>query len=269
MPNPIITLTTDLGNSSYFVGSIKGVILNINPQAVIIDITHQIPPFDILQASLTLAAASKYFPAPTIHVVVVDPGVGSDRKPILAVGENHYYIAPDNGVLSRIFSQDSVSEVRVVEEEHYMLPRTCETFHGRDVFAPIAAWLSKYHNAQLFGEVVENYKIFDLPKPKFISEKVMECHVLFADRFGNLITSLERDAYEKVIEKLGAKRLKIKVGGKEIDGLKTHYFDAPARGDLLALFGSMDFLEISVREASAERALSVKAGSIIQIEFGE
>lgn len=267
MPLPIITLTTDFGTQSHYVGSMKGVILSINPSAIIVDITHDLPPFDILQAAFILESATKCFPVPSIHVAVVDPGVGSDRKVLLAVGEKHYYIAPDNGILTRIIKSDSVSEIRVVDEEHYMLPRTVETFHGRDVFAPIAAWLSKYFNSQLFGEPVESAQQMDIAAPKLVKDKVLECRILFADRFGNLITNLEMEIFTKGSEKYGSSNISVQAGAHTVKGLSRHYCAVPNRGDPLVLFGSLEMMEIAVREGSAEKTLGLHAGDLVYVTW--
>ena len=165
LPDPIITLTTDFGLSDHLVGTMKGVILNINPAAHIVDINHNVAPFDILDGALTIANAYRYFPPRTIHVVIVDPGVGTERRPLLVSGEKQYFIAPDNGVLSTIFERESCT-VRHITAEHYFLNPVSPTFHGRDVFAPTAAWLSKAWQTEAFGEEITDYVRFSMPKPK-------------------------------------------------------------------------------------------------------
>ena len=152
MPQPIITLTTDYGTSDHLVGTLKGVILKINPEAQIVDICHNVVLFDVLDAALCIGSAYKYFPPRTIHVVVVDPGVGTQRRPLLVSGENQYFLAPDNGVLSLVYEREQTHSVRHITSEHYFLHPVSNTFHGRDIFAPVAAWLSKNWQTPAFGE---------------------------------------------------------------------------------------------------------------------
>ena len=267
MPIPIITLTTDFGNNNHLVGAMKGVIMTINPDARVIDITHNIPPFDILQAAYVIEAAAQYFPPPTIHVVVVDPGVGSIRKPLLAVGEQHYYVLPDNGLVSRVLKSDNIRQVYEVTEDHYSLKTKCQTFHGRDLFVPIGAWLSKYFDASLFGELIENYVTLDLPKPAIIQERVVKCQVLFYDRFGNIITNFERSVFEQAFKQFKAKSVKIRVGDAVISGLSTHFGEVPNVNDAVSYFGSMELLEIGVREGNAEKILNIKVGDPVYVKF--
>ncbi len=166
MPNAIITLTTDYGLNDHLVGTLKGVILKINPEATIVDITHSVAPFDLLDGALSIGSAYAYFPARTIHVVVVDPGVGTERRPLLVTANNQYYVAPDNGVLSMIFEREEDTVVRHITAEHYYLQPVSKTFHGRDIFAPVAAWLSKGWQTASMGEEITDFKKFAMPKPK-------------------------------------------------------------------------------------------------------
>src|SRR5882762_8050824 len=160
-PRPIITLTTDYGTNDHLVGTLKGVILKINPEATIVDITHNVAPFDLLDGALAIGSAYSYFPARTIHVVVVDPGVGTDRRPLLVTAENQYFVAPDNGVLSLIYDREDNVVARHVTAEHYFLQPVSKTFHGRDVFAPIAAWLTKGWQTASMGDEITDYKKLD------------------------------------------------------------------------------------------------------------
>ncbi len=166
MANQIITLTTDYGTNDHLVGTLKGVILKINPDVTIIDITHHVTPFDLLDGALSIGAAYSYFPNRTIHVVVVDPGVGTSRRPLLVSADNQYFIAPDNGVLSLIYERDPNAVVRHANVEHYYLQPISKTFHGRDVFAPIAAWLAKSGQTASMGEEITDHKKFAMPRPK-------------------------------------------------------------------------------------------------------
>ena len=166
MTRTVITLTTDFGSADHLVGTMKGVILNINPDVEIVDITHSVLPYDLLDGALAIGQAYKYFPPKTVHVVVVDPGVGTDRRPLLVSAGTQYFVAPDNGVLSMIYAREESLTVRHVTSEHYFLQPMSTTFHGRDVFSPVAAWLSKNWQTQSFGEEVTDFVRFTLPKPK-------------------------------------------------------------------------------------------------------
>src|SRR5713226_8361265 len=166
LPEPIITLTTDYGTDDHLVGTLKGVILKINLDTKIVDINHHVAPFDVLDGALSIGAAYRYFPPRTVHLVVVDPGVGTQRRPILASGDQHYFVAPDNGVLSLVYERVSTLNVRHITADHYFLSPISNTFHGRDIFAPVAAWLAKTGQASSFGEEVSDFARFSLPKPK-------------------------------------------------------------------------------------------------------
>ena len=152
MSQPIITLTTDYGTNDHLVGTVKGVILKINPDATIVDITHNVMPFDVLDGALAIGSAYKYFPSKTVHLVIVDPGVGTERRPLLVSGEQQFFVGPDNGVFSLVYEKEERITVRHVTAEHYFLNPVSKTFHGRDVFAPVAAWLTKAWQTQSFGE---------------------------------------------------------------------------------------------------------------------
>jgi hypothetical protein len=170
--NAIITLTTDYGTNDHLVGTLKGVILKINPEATIVDITHGVAPYDLLDGALAIGSAYAYFPPRTIHIVVVDPGVGTERRPLLVSGDNQYFVAPDNGVLSLVYERNTNVVVRNATAEHYYLQPVSNTFHGRDIFAPIAAWLSKGWQTAAMGEEIQDYKKFDMPKQKSINGEV-------------------------------------------------------------------------------------------------
>ncbi len=190
MPNrPIVTLTTDFGLNDHFVGTMKGVILNIAPDAEIIDITHAVQPFDVLDGALAIAQSYSYYPSATIHVVVVDPGVGTARRPILLSTEKYYFVAPDNGVLSMVCNREERVKVRHITMEHYFMQPVSNTFHGRDVFAPVAGWLAKGVDGEKFGEEVTEYVRFNTPRPKPVDARTFRGVVLKVDRFGNLITN--------------------------------------------------------------------------------
>jgi len=260
---PIITLTTDYGTADHLVAAMKGVILKINPDAHILDITHNVMPFDILDGALTIGQAYRYYPSKAIHVVVVDPGVGSQRRPILVSGDQHYFVAPDNGVLSMVYEREQKVAVRHVTSEHYFLNPISNTFHGRDIFAPVAAWLSKNWQTPSFGEEVTDYVRFSMPKPK-TADNTVKGVVLKVDNFGNLITNLTA---EDVPQLLAGNSFKITVGGKQITKL-AHTYSQGAQNEPFALMGSGGFVEISVNRGNAARILGAQRGSEVTVELG-
>jgi S-adenosylmethionine hydrolase len=263
LPDPIITLTTDFGTSDHLVGTMKGVILNINPAVRIVDLNHHVTPFDVLDGALSIANAYRYFPARTIHVVIVDPGVGTDRRPLLVSGEKQYFIAPDNGVLSMIFARESCL-VRHITSEHYFLNPVSPTFHGRDIFVPTAAWLSKAFQTEAFGEEITDPVRFTMPKPKSAGQ-VVKGVVLRVDAFGNLMTNLRTEDVPAAAVESGA--IKLSVAGKEIRKL-AQTFGLGTPGEPIALFGSAGYLEIAVNRGSAARTLGANRGAEVTLDLG-
>jgi S-adenosyl-L-methionine hydrolase (adenosine-forming) len=261
LADPIITLTTDFGTSDHLVGAMKGVILNINPAARIVDINHSVAPFDILDGALSLANAYQYFPSRTIHIVIVDPGVGTDRRPILVSGEKQFFVAPDNGVLSMIYERESCT-VRHITAEHYFLNPVSPTFHGRDVFAPTAAWLSKAFQTEAFGEVITDFVRFTVPKSK--SEgKAVKGVILRVDAFGNLMTNLTEEDLPPAA--LDGGPINLAVNGKQV--LKfSRTFASGNPGEPIAVVGSAGYLEIAINRGSAARALGVNRGAEVSLD---
>ncbi len=259
----IITLTTDYGTSDHLVGTLKGVILNINPEAKIVDINHHVAPYDVLDGALSIGAAYRYFPARTIHVVVVDPGVGTQRRPLLVAGETQYFIAPDNGVLSMVYEKEASVSVRHITADHYFLNPISSTFHGRDIFAPAAAWLSKGSQTASFGEEVTDYVRFALPKPK-ASGNALKGVVLRVDNFGNLMTNLTMEDLPPAMTAEG--KIKLHIDGKEVRQLAQTYAQG-APGEPFAIPGSSGFLEISLHKGNAARALGVHRGAEVTLDL--
>lgn len=260
----IITLLTDYGTEDHFIASMKAVILSINPNVQIVDVTHNVAAHDILEASFLLRSCYSYFPSRTIHVVVVDPTVGSSRKAILVATPNHYFIAPDNGVLSLIYEIEEVHTVVEVMAEHLMLPEISKTFHGRDIFAPAAAWLSKGVDILNFGDELTDFVKLTLPKPKMVGETLLKGAVLHIDRFGNLITNISREDFQNARDKVQGTSCKILIAKQEIHSISQYYSEGQ-RGDLMALFGSTNFLEIAQSQGSAAKTLSVGRGTEVGI----
>lgn len=265
MPNRLVTLTTDFGVNDYFVGTMKGVILGINPAAQIIDICNSIQSFDVLDGALTIAQAYSYFPPDTIHLVIVDPGVGSERRPLLITTEKHIFIAPDNGVMSLVYERSERLSVRHITASHYFLQPVSQTFHGRDVFAACAGWLSKGVEISKFGDEVTDFIRFSAPKPKPVSENAFKGVVLKSDKFGNLITNFTaREVPQLFTPEPPAFR--IQVGKAEVTKIRTAYAQA-APGEVFGIIGSMGYLEISANRAAANRLVGADKGSEVSIAF--
>ena len=256
MARPIITLTTDYGTNDHLVGTLKGVILKIVPDATIVDITHNVTPFDLLDGALAIGCAYSYFPARTIHVVVVDPGVGTARRPLLVSAESQYFVAPDNGVLSLVFEREENLVVRHANVEHYYLSPVSKTFHGRDVFAPVAAWLAKGSQASAMGDEITDHKKFAMPKPK-LGDGALKGVVLRVDSFGNLITNFR--AEDLPADALQSGALTMKLGNQSVSKL-VDSFAKGAQGEVFAYVGSAGFVEIGINRGNASKSLGIGRG---------
>ncbi len=268
MPHrPIVTLTTDFGTSDHFVGAVKGVILDIVPEAAIVDITHAIQAFDVLDGAIAISQTYSYFPTGTVHMVVVDPGVGTTRRPIIASSDGYHFVAPDNGVLSMVYAKEDRIHVRHVTSEHYFRQPVSNTFHGRDVFAPVAAYLAKLVDSHKFGDEIEDYVKFAAPKPKPAGDNRLRAVVLKVDRFGNLITNLTPQDAPNLFGADPAP-FKIVVGSKEITDIRTNYAEG-APGEVFGILGSMGYLEIVANRAPAAQVTGAGKGSEVSIFFGE
>ena len=259
MTNPIITLTTDYGTNDHLVGVVKGAILKINPDAQIIDITHHVAPFDLLEGALAIASAYPYFPPRTIHVVVVDPGVGTERRPLLVSGQNQYFLAPDNGVLSAVYEKENPVIVRNITSEHYFAQPVSKTFHGRDVFAPVAAWLSKSWQPGSMGEEITDFKRFAMPKPKE-ADGALKGLVLKVDAFGNLVTNFRGE--DIAPESLQKGTAKLQVGTHAVTRLVGTFAQGNA-GEAIAYIGSSGYLEIAVNKGNASKTLGIGRGAVV------
>jgi S-adenosylmethionine hydrolase len=264
---PIITLTTDFGSSDHFVGAMKGVILDILPEARIVDICHSVQAFDVLDGALTISQAYSYFPNRTIHVVIVDPGVGTARRPILASSDKYHFVAPDNGVLSLVYAREQRMHVRHITSEHYFLQPVSNTFHGRDIFAPVAAYLAKEVDSMKFGDEVEDYVRFSAPKPKAVDQNRVRGVVLKVDRFGNLITNITPQDVPMLFAAEG-KAFKIVVGNCEITKIHSAYAEG-APGEVMGVLGSMGFLEIAANRGAAAQLTGAGKGTDVTIILGE
>jgi hypothetical protein len=251
-----VTLTTDFGLSDHYVGVVKGVILGVNPTAQIVDLCHQVEPYDVLGACLALAASYPYFAAESVHVVVVDPGVGSARRAIAVEADGRVFLAPDNGVLELVYRRHR-HRVFALRVEEFALRPLSYTFHGRDVFAPAAGVLSKGTPPERLGDPIGDYARLDFPVPRPAGPARVEGVVLKVDRFGNLVTNFPVADLEE--------RLRLVISNVRIETLRTSYAGA-ARGEIFAIAGSSGYLEISMNQASAAEALGARRGTPVILE---
>jgi len=271
---PIITLTTDFGLADSYVAAMKGVILGINPEARLIDITHSIPPQNILQAAFLLSTIYEFFPRGTIHLTVVDPGVGTKRRAVLLRTPLADFITPDNGVLSYIIQQHSTRlgpatpgqrelepglEAVVLTRDEFWRSPVSPTFHGRDILAPVAAHLSLGRPITDFGEAITSLTVLPLPRPFQSSDGALVGCVLHVDKFGNLVTNIRADDLPRM-----DRHLIIEIGGEAISGLSGTYGEGEG---LVALIGSSGYLEVAVKDGSASASLHVDVGDRVQIRL--
>jgi S-adenosylmethionine hydrolase len=259
----LITLTTDFGLTEHYVGAMKGVIQSIHPNVTMVDITNAVQSYDILDGALAIAQAYHYFPKDTVHLVVVDPGVGGPRRPIVAAAGMYQFVAPDNGVLSLVYEREERVSVRHITSEHYFHHPVSNTFHGRDVFAPVAAYLSKGVDSAKFGEEITDYVRFLGPKPKPAGANAWKAVVLKADKFGNLITNITPNDIPGLFNG-SAQSFKITVGKAEVTHICDSYSQRPP-GEMFALLGSTGFLEISANKGSAARLAGADKGAEVGV----
>lgn len=252
----VIALLTDFGTSDYFVGAMKGVILSIDETARIVDITHDVRPQDIRAAGFILRSCYREFPGKTIFVTVVDPGVGSDRRPVLAVAAGYYFIAPDNGLLEFLYGSGEDCRVYEIADEKFYRHPVSRTFHGRDIFAPAAAHLARGIRPAEFGPSVTDFVRGEETRPVKAPDGEIEAEVIHIDRFGNLITNLTRGDLPE--------RFYLVVGGTRIDQLQTH-FSAAGPGEVFMIFGSAGLLEIAAFQDSARNILKTEVGEGVRI----
>ena len=257
---PIITLTTDFGLQDAYVASMKGVILSLAPEVNIVDISHGIPPQDVIAGGYVLSCAFRHFPTGTIHVMVVDPGVGTSRRLLLARTENHFFLAPDNGALGWVFALEPPHEVFHLTATHYFRTSPSATFHGRDILAPVAARLARGTAAAHFGEPVADYLPAPLTAPTPQADGRIPLRVIVADRFGNLILNLRAEEYRRLAGSSQAGSFSLEISGRKISRLLTTYADGEG-AEPFALFNSSGYLELAVRNGSAAAELGCAAGA--------
>jgi S-adenosyl-L-methionine hydrolase (adenosine-forming) len=257
---PLVTLLTDFGERDGFVGIIRGVVLGICPTARLVDLTHDIPPQDVVAGALILQSAVGYFPKRTIHLAVVDPGVGSARRPILVETEDFVLVGPDNGLLSLAAARSTVRRVVHLDRPEYALPQS-RTFHARDVFAPAAAHHAAGVAVADLGSSVEGFEQVAIPAPRRLDDGI-EAQVIHVDRFGNLVCNVERDDLRDFRDS----PLSISIAGMTVGEISSHY-SAVREGKPLALWNSWGRLEIAVRNGSAARQLRARNGDRVQVKL--
>jgi S-adenosyl-L-methionine hydrolase (adenosine-forming) len=256
---PVIALLTDFGTRDHYAGTMKGVAIGICPDATLVDITHELPPHDVLAGALELAASYKYFPAGTVFLVVVDPGVGSTRRGIAVEAGDYRFVAPDNGVLSVVLGEQPPKRIVELTERKYARASVSRTFEGRDRFAPAAAWLAKGIDLAGLGRTAGSIQGLDVPEPR-LDDRGIAGEVLRVDRFGNLITNIDRTAFDR----FATEPFELTAGPHVISKMVSTYADVD-RGQICALFGSSDHLEIAANGESAADRLALGRGAAVHI----
>jgi len=260
---PIITLLSDFGLKDAYVAEMKAVILSINPNASIVDITHEIEKFNVHMGAFILASATPYFPEGTVHVAVVDPGVGTRRRPIIIQTKQGFYVGPDNGLLVLPTRKEGVSHVYHVTNIDYMRPKISTTFHGRDIFAPAAAYLSMGCSPSQFGPEIKDYTVPEFVKPHRKKDELIG-EVMYVDDFGNVVTNISSKDLEELETSVGD-LLHVRVGRETFDvRFCSAYGEVPAKTPLV-IVGSHDFLEISVNQGNASKTLNLKIGDSFSV----
>ena len=265
MAQRVITFTTDFGLNDHYVGTMKGVILNINPAAQIVDICNAVQSFDILDGALTIVQAYQYFPVDTVHLVVVDPGVGSTRRPLLVTTGKQMFIAPDNGVLSFVYDREERISVRHISASHYFLQPVSSTFHGRDVFAAVAGWLSKGVEVAKFGDEITDYIRFAAPRPKPVNDKLLKGVILKVDKFGNLVTNITPNDLPQLFAP-EPPPFKVLIAKHEITKMTQSYSEGTP-GEVFVVLNSGGFLEIACHRGSASHIVGAGKGSDCGVLF--
>jgi S-adenosylmethionine hydrolase len=256
----VIALLTDFGTRDHYVGTMKGVVLGIAPGAALVDISHEVPAHDVAAGAQQLAACYRYFPAGTIFLVVIDPGVGTRRRAVAVEGGAYRFVAPDNGVLSMVLAETGVSRAVELTEARYALPNVSHTFEGRDRFAPAAAWLAAGVALEALGPPAGALQRLDVPAPA-IDGADLRGEIVRVDHFGNLISNVDRATVERFA---GGRPLDVRVGGQEIGRIVSTYGEA-APGEVCALFGSTDHLEIAVNGGRAADRLRLSRGAAVHL----
>jgi len=260
MGRPVVALLSDFGTRDHYVGTMKAVILGVCPEATLVDIGHEIPPHDVLAGALELAACYRYFPAGTVFLVVVDPGVGSNRRGMAAEAGDFRFVAPDNGVLSGVFRETTPKRVVELTERKYARSTVSRTFEGRDRFAPAAGWLAKGVSLASLGRAIKDYRVLTIPEA-IVSDAQITGEVVRLDHFGNLITNIDRRTFDRIAQQ---GLIEVSIDGREVHRMVSTYAEA-ASDEVCALFGSTDHLEIAVNAGSAADVLGVGRGALVMV----
>ncbi len=268
----IITLTTDFGYQDYFVGSMKGVILGINPHAQVVDISHEVDPYSVETAAYLIKSSYPYFPQGTIHVVVVDPEVGGTRRPILVEGDGNYFVGPDNGVFSTIYEETKKLKIIHLTSEEYILKPSRQmllgpTFHGRDIFAPVAAWLSKGVSPAKLGQEIHDPFMMPLAEPRSDEEGILEGKIIYVDRFGNLISNMTRSHFSLLSKSPGDAEFQVHLKSQKLS-LKRYYAEG-SREEPCALINSCGHVEIFIYLGNAQQQLQASVGDPVLLTRAE
>ena len=262
MAQPLLTLTTDFGLSDHYVGVMKGIILGICPRAQIVDISHLVKPFEIAQAAYVIAQAYREFPRKTVHVVVVDPGVGTARRPILMEAAGQYFVAPDNGALAMIYAQEKC-KVRLISNDKYFRRPVSATFHGRDIFAPVAAHLAAGEPPSRMGRLIEDCLRPGFEKPRRTGEQMWSGRILHIDYFGNVVTNFHTSDFPD----LERQNFSLAVGRRRVS-LLAHNYAQCGPGELFAIVGSSGYLEVSMNQGSAAIQIGCESGAVVEMRVG-
>jgi S-adenosyl-L-methionine hydrolase (adenosine-forming) len=262
----IITLLTDFGPSDGYVGAMKGVLLSLAGEATLVDITHEIPPGNVLAGAFVLNQVLGYFPPGTVHLAVVDPGVGTDRRILAAQYSGQLIVAPDNGLISMVALDHQLEAIASVRNEQFFLPnRVGATFDGRDVMAPVAAALARGERLERLGPPPSTYNLLEVPLARFDGKAVIG-QVLYVDHFGNCVTNIRRKKVVDALTHLAA--VTVWADGKPVGPLRTAFAHV-GRGEPAAIFGSMDLLEVAVNGGRACDALGLAVGSPVVVRYAD
>lgn len=255
----IVTLLTDFGAKDAYVGAMKGAILEICPEAIIIDISHEVARHNVLEGAFILSQASPYFPEGSVHLAVVDPGVGTERRRIIVKGSRSLYVGPDNGVLSLAAEKEGVVKVFEIKNEKFMLPHPSRTFEGRDIFAPTAAYLARGVDIEEFGPEIKGFTGFSIPKPEKWSKK-LRGEIIHTDNFGNITTNIPEDMFGEFAE---GKSIKVSIGKISKNCPLCRAYGEVSAGSPLIIPGSSGFIEVAVNQGSAEKLFKARVGGRI------
>jgi S-adenosylmethionine hydrolase len=262
MKRPVITLLTDFGSADHYAAAMKGVMLGICPDASLVDITHEITPYAITEAAFTLSQAWACFPEGTVHLGVVDPGVGSARRPIIVEAGKHFFAAPDNGMLTMLYDAVPAHEVREITASRYFRQPVSQTFHGRDIFAPVAAHLANGIAPVEFGNQIGDYLRLTFAKPARTGPKTWAGAILKVDHFGNLITNFDSASWLR----LAAEPFEMKIGTRVVSRMASNYAEIHP-GNLFVIRGSAGFLEVSLNRGSAGKMVGLRSGDSVEVRL--